>query len=146
MTPEHNCIRSEDAGHRQATAKWIANCIRDKLRQNRNYKPREIINDIRREYGVHITYKRAFLGRQKALEELHDGPGRDIDSVENDYEVVMDANHDEVQTWGEVDDPPRKKRCLLLVQSKEIRALHCTRCNQSGHNRRTCRDPEPIQG
>ncbi|XP_010923617.1 uncharacterized protein [Elaeis guineensis] len=144
LTPEHTCVRSEDAGHRQATAKWIANCIRDKLRQNRNYKPREILNDIHREYGVLITYKRAFLGREKALEELSAEPARNMVPIEGSYEAIME-NHSEVQTWGEIHDPPRKKRAYRPHQPKEVRPLHCTRCNQIGHNRRTCMGAESMQ-
>ncbi|MQL69141.1 hypothetical protein Taro_001400 [Colocasia esculenta] len=146
LTPEHTCVRSENAGHRQATAKWIANCIRDKLRQNHNYKPREILNDIHQEYGVLITYKRAFLGREKALEELRAEPPNAI--VDNNFEAFIEDNHTEladVQAWGEIHDPPQKKRVYKPRHPKEVRPLHCTRCNQMGHNRRTCVMPEPMQ-
>uniref|UniRef100_A0A1D1Y6I0 4-hydroxybenzoyl-CoA reductase subunit alpha n=1 Tax=Anthurium amnicola TaxID=1678845 RepID=A0A1D1Y6I0_9ARAE len=143
LTPEHTCVRSENAGHRQATAKWIANCIREKLRVNRNYKPREILNDIHQEYGVLITYKRAFLGREKALEELRAEPVSDM--AEMNYESLVENNHTEVQACGEIHDPPQKKRVCKPHHLKELRVLHCTRCNQVGHNRRTCVVPEPIQ-
>ncbi|PKA64937.1 hypothetical protein AXF42_Ash011539 [Apostasia shenzhenica] len=144
LTPEHICDRSEDAGHRQATAKWVANCIRDKLRNNLNYRPREILNDIYKEYGVLITYKRAFLGREKALEELRSEPARNIIPAEDNYEAVIDNSNEDGSPWGEIDDPPRK-RCFLRSRSnKEVRALHCTRCNQMGHNRRTCTMPETV--
>ncbi|XP_072987504.1 uncharacterized protein [Typha latifolia] len=146
LTPEHTCVRTEDAGHRQATAKWIANCIKDKLRHNRNYKPREILNDIRQEYGIIITYKRAFLGREKALEELRTEPERDIISTDHGYECIVESNDTDVQTWGEIHDPPRKKRACRPFQSKEVRPLHCTRCNQIGHNRRTCTTIDTFQG
>lgn len=145
LAPEHTCERSDDAGHRQATAKWIANCIRDKLRHNRNYKPREILNDIHREYGVLITYKRAFLGREKALEELRAEPGGHMISEENSYDPTTENNQLEVQGWGEIHDPPRKKRAYAgPCEPKEVRPLHCTRCNQIGHNRRTCTAFRPV--
>lgn len=146
LTPEHTCIRSEDAGHRQATAKWIANCIRDKLRNNLNYRPREILNDIRREYGVLITYKRAFLGREKALEELRTEPARNMIPIEHDYESMIDNSHSDALAWGEIHDPPRKRLIVRVQDNKEVRALHCTRCNQIGHNRRTCIVQESMQG
>lgn len=146
LTPEHSCIRSEDAGHRQATAKWIANCIRDKLRNNLNYRPREILNDIHREYGVLITYKRAFLGREKALEELRAEPARNLSPIEHDYESMIDSSHSDALAWGEIHDPPRKRLVIRVRDNKEVRALHCTRCNQIGHNRRTCIVQEPTQG
>ncbi|CAA6662943.1 unnamed protein product [Spirodela intermedia] len=136
LMPDHTCVRSENVGHRQATAKWIANCIRDRLRENRNYKPREILNDIHREYGVVVTYKRAFLGREKALEELKSELVGDASEAED--------SHGEVQAWGEVDDPPRLKQ--VCRPFKEVRPLHCTRCNQMGHNRRTCATPDVLGG
>lgn len=138
LTPEHTCLRSEDTGHRQATAKWIANCIRDKLRNNLNYRPREILNDIHREYGILITYKRAFLGREKALQELRADPARNMIPIEHSYEAMIDNSHLEALAWGEIHDPPRKRRDARVRDSKEVRALRCTRCNQIGHNRRTC--------
>ncbi|KAJ0980175.1 hypothetical protein J5N97_008430 [Dioscorea zingiberensis] len=145
LIPEHTCERSDDAGHRQATAKWIANCIRDRLRHNRNYKPREILNDIHREYGVLITYKRAFLGREKALEELGAEPGGHMINEENNYDPAVDSNQLEVHRWGEIHDPPRKKRPYGEPREpKEVRPLHCTRCNQIGHNRRTCTVSRPV--
>ncbi|XP_020689998.1 uncharacterized protein LOC110105002 [Dendrobium catenatum] len=146
LTPEHSCIRSEDGGHRQATAKWIANCIRDKLRNNLNYRPREILNDIHREYGVLITYKRAFLGREKALEELRAEPARNLSPIEHDYESMIDSSHSDASAWGEIHDPPRKRLVIRVRDNKEVRALHCTRCNEIGHNRRTCIVQEPTQG
>lgn len=146
LIPEHACIRSEDAGHRQATTKWIANCIRDKLRNNLNYRPREILNDIYREYGVVITYKRAFLGREKALEELRAEPARNMIPIELNYESMIDNSHSDALTWGEIHDPPRKRLVIRVQDNKEVRALHCTRCNQIGYNRRTCIAWEPMYG
>ncbi|XP_020579704.1 uncharacterized protein LOC110024217 [Phalaenopsis equestris] len=144
LTPQHTCIRSEDTGHRQATAKWIANCIREKLRNNFNYRPREIVNDIHREYGVLITYKRAFLGREKALEELRAEPGRNMIPIEhNNYESLIESSHSDAAAWGEIHDPPRNRLVLRVRDKKEVRALHCTRCNQIGHNRRTCVVQDP---
>nr|CAD1841271.1 unnamed protein product [Ananas comosus var. bracteatus] len=138
LTPEHTCVRTEEAGHRQATAKWIANCIKDKLRHNWNYKPREIVNDIHQEYGVLITYKRAFLGREKALEELRAQPEKDVIADDDGYECNVDSHDEDIHAWGEIDDPPRKKQDYGQCRSKEVRPLHCTQCNQIGHNRRTC--------
>ncbi|KAK1297102.1 hypothetical protein QJS10_CPB15g01423 [Acorus calamus] len=128
LTPEHTCLRSDDTGHRQATAKWIANCVRDRLRQNQNYKPREIVNDIHREYGVLITYKRAFLGREKALEELRAEPPKEIVLADGEYmeslemdNQAMESDHMEMQDWGEMADPPlKKKRVYRPRHSKEV--------------------------
>lgn len=143
LTPEHTCERSGDGGHRQATAKWIANCIREKLRQNRSYKPREILNDIHREYGVLITYKRAFLGREKALEELRIEPERNMGPIEHNYESMSENS---TEAWGEIHNPPRRKRVCRPSDPKEVRPVHCTRCNQIGHNRRTCTVIEFLDG
>lgn len=43
--------------HPQASKKLVANVVQDKLRDTPNFCDREIINDIRHDCGVFLTYQ-----------------------------------------------------------------------------------------
>ena len=51
---EHNCFGVHHLGHRQASAKFIANQIQTKLRDQPKYSGKDIQHDIRREYGINL--------------------------------------------------------------------------------------------
>eukprot|EP00268_Persea_americana_P037534 TRINITY_DN37191_c0_g3_i1.p1 TRINITY_DN37191_c0_g3~~TRINITY_DN37191_c0_g3_i1.p1 ORF type:complete len:769 (-),score=109.03 TRINITY_DN37191_c0_g3_i1:429-2735(-) len=71
INDEHTC--SGDVGkdgHPQATEFWIASVVKDKLRDNPQYKPREIANDILRDYGIKLKYQKVWRGREVAMEQL----------------------------------------------------------------------------
>ncbi|XP_058102750.1 uncharacterized protein LOC131246538 [Magnolia sinica] len=59
-------------GHPNATRHWVASIIKDKLRDKPRYRPKEIVNDIYREYGVNLTYHQARGGKKVAQEQLQD--------------------------------------------------------------------------
>ncbi|XP_022847476.1 uncharacterized protein LOC111369964 isoform X2 [Olea europaea var. sylvestris] len=69
---EHTCevgIRQND--HRQARAWFIGREIMQKFQDPRMiYKPSDIINDVRREYGVVMSYQKAWKAKECALEDL----------------------------------------------------------------------------
>lgn len=69
---DHNCDRKlTNEGHRLASQRWIASVIKDKLRESPNYKPREIADDLEREYGLSLNYSQAWRGKFVAKQELH---------------------------------------------------------------------------
>ncbi|XP_058102740.1 uncharacterized protein LOC131246535 [Magnolia sinica] len=57
-------------GHPHATRRWVASIIKDKVRDMPQYKPRDIANDIFREYGVSLKYHQARRGKAMAQEQL----------------------------------------------------------------------------
>ncbi|XP_062029682.1 uncharacterized protein LOC133745602 [Rosa rugosa] len=90
----HCCVLPERSGHRQAKMKWILNCIMDRVRENINYKPKEIIKDIEQEYGVIIPYLKAHRAKERALELIYGMPMKDIVFNQAEVQGVEKALHD----------------------------------------------------
>ncbi|KAI0496403.1 hypothetical protein KFK09_022719 [Dendrobium nobile] len=72
MNDVHTCERENSKqSHRLATQSWVASVIKEKLRDTPDYKPRDIANDLEREYGLRLSYHRAWRGKAIAEKELH---------------------------------------------------------------------------
>ncbi|XP_076941165.1 uncharacterized protein LOC143610621 [Bidens hawaiensis] len=70
MNPEHTCNGvAAKAGYR-ATKGWVGNIIKEKLRSSPNYRPKDIVADIKREYGVQLNYSQAWRAKGIAKEQL----------------------------------------------------------------------------
>jgi hypothetical protein len=68
---EHNCLGVHHLGHRQASAKFIGEQIQAKVNDTSSYRPVSIKHDIRREYGIQLTYKQAHRAKQRALQAIN---------------------------------------------------------------------------
>ncbi|CAI0424029.1 unnamed protein product [Linum tenue] len=70
MNPTHTCDGSVLTTGNQATRSWVASIIKEKLKVFPNYKPKDIVNDIKQEYGVQLNYFQAWRGKEIAKEQL----------------------------------------------------------------------------
>ncbi|KAL5700412.1 hypothetical protein ACHQM5_025856 [Ranunculus cassubicifolius] len=70
MTAEHTCEGSVVTSGYQATTSWVASIIKDKLRESPNYKPKDIAEDFKRDYGIELKYAQAWRGKEIAREQL----------------------------------------------------------------------------
>ena len=72
----HTCDRTElFPDHRNATAKLLGHLLIPKMGDpSRVYKPKDIVNDINLEYNIDVSYKKAWCGRNIALEMLSGCP------------------------------------------------------------------------
>ena len=64
---EHTCFGINQAGNKQATTALIASKIAEKLKDQPNYRPVDIVIDIKCELGVEISYSKALRARNAAL-------------------------------------------------------------------------------
>ncbi|XP_010547036.1 PREDICTED: uncharacterized protein LOC104818929 isoform X2 [Tarenaya hassleriana] len=70
MNPRHTCERAiVKAGYR-ATRGWVGSIIKEKLKAFPDYKPKDIAEDIRREYGIQLNYSQAWRAKEIAREQL----------------------------------------------------------------------------
>ena len=76
MNDVHTCSRDQICpNHRNATMKLLSQLLCEKLKDsNRVYKVRDIQKDIRLDWKVDISYKRAWGGRNLAFEMLYGDP------------------------------------------------------------------------
>lgn len=70
MESTHTCEGSVlKAGYR-STRGWVGNIIKEKLKASPSYKPKDIADDIKREYGIQLNYSQAWRAKEIAREQL----------------------------------------------------------------------------
>ncbi|XP_026393324.1 uncharacterized protein LOC113288491 [Papaver somniferum] len=67
----HTCGKNAQIGHQQASVDWIVNLIEERLRENMNYKPKDILQDIHKKYGITIPYKQAWRAKERGLAAIY---------------------------------------------------------------------------
>ena len=67
----HTCGKNAQNGHHQASVDWIVSFIEDRLRDNINYKPKDILHDIHKQYGITIPYKQAWRAKERGLAAIY---------------------------------------------------------------------------
>lgn len=67
----HTCGKNAQLSHHQASVDWIVNLIGDRLRYNVNYKPKDILQDIQKQYGITIPYKQAWRAKERGLAAIY---------------------------------------------------------------------------
>ncbi|XP_058069668.1 uncharacterized protein LOC131218838 isoform X2 [Magnolia sinica] len=63
----HTCGKTAQLGHHQASVDWIVNFIEERLRGNVHYKPKDILLDVQKQYGITIPYKQAWRAKERGL-------------------------------------------------------------------------------
>ncbi|XP_038717766.1 uncharacterized protein LOC120010915 [Tripterygium wilfordii] len=63
----HTCGGISHLGHQQASVQWVANSVELRLRENPNYKPKEILEEIHRVHGITLSYKQAWRGKERIM-------------------------------------------------------------------------------
>lgn len=67
----HTCGKNAQNGHHQASVDWIVSFIEERLRDNINYKPKDILHDIYKQYGITIPYKQAWRAKERGLAAIY---------------------------------------------------------------------------
>jgi zinc finger SWIM domain-containing protein 3 len=64
---QHTCYGVTGGGHKQATASLIASKLTEKLREQPNYRPCDIVGDMRCDEKVHISASMALRAKELAF-------------------------------------------------------------------------------
>ncbi|KAJ3680031.1 hypothetical protein LUZ60_016309 [Juncus effusus] len=67
----HTCLGVRDLPHQQATVGWVARSVEKRLRDNPQIKPKEILQDIRDQHGVAVSYMQAWRGKERSMAKVH---------------------------------------------------------------------------
>lgn len=78
---EHNCGGIAHLGHQQASVDWVANTVEQRLKENPQCKPKEILEEIHRNHGITLSYKQAWRGKERIMAALRG-------SFEEDYRLL----------------------------------------------------------
>ncbi|KAJ4955572.1 hypothetical protein NE237_012355 [Protea cynaroides] len=68
---EHTCEGVRNLHHQQASVGWVARSVEARLRDNPQYKPKEILQDIREQHGVAVSYMQAWRGKERSMAAVH---------------------------------------------------------------------------
>ncbi|KAL6515688.1 hypothetical protein OROHE_018722 [Orobanche hederae] len=71
LNGEHTCEGVQNLHHQQASVGWVARSVEDRVRDNPQYKPKEILQDIRDQHGVAVSYMQAWRGKERSMAALH---------------------------------------------------------------------------
>lgn len=64
---EHTCGGLTHLGHQQASVQWVADSVEQRLWENPNCKPKEILEEIHRVHGITLSYKQAWRGKERVM-------------------------------------------------------------------------------
>ncbi|KAL6495782.1 hypothetical protein OROGR_030345 [Orobanche gracilis] len=67
INDNHTCGGIQHLGHQQASVQWVAHSVERRLRENPNYKPKEILEEIHRTHGITLSYKQAWRGKERIM-------------------------------------------------------------------------------
>jgi|UniRef100_A0A2N9I955 hypothetical protein len=77
----HTCGGITHLGHQQASVQWVAESVEQRLRENPNCKPKEILEEIHRVHGIALSYKQAWRGKERIMAAVRG-------SFEEDYRLL----------------------------------------------------------
>lgn len=66
----HTCGGISHLGHQQASVEWVANSVEERLKENPNCKPKEILEEIHRMHGITLSYKQAWRGKERIMASM----------------------------------------------------------------------------
>ncbi|KAL0302619.1 UNVERIFIED_CONTAM: hypothetical protein Sangu_3089900 [Sesamum angustifolium] len=104
MNPTHTCEGSVVTTGYQATRSWVASIIKEKLKVFPNYKPKDIVNDIKQEYGVQLNYFQAWRGKEIAKEQLQGSYKEAYSQLPFFCEKIMETNPGSLATFSTKED------------------------------------------
>lgn len=70
MNTNHTCEGSAVKAGYRATRGWVGSIIKEKLKASPNYRPKDIADDMQREYGIQLNYSQAWRAKEIAREQL----------------------------------------------------------------------------
>lgn len=104
VNDSHTCGESSKECSRLASQSWIASVIKEKLRETPDYRPRDIAKDLEREYGLSLSYHRAWRGKYLAEKELHGSPEEVSNQLPWFCEKIMETNPGSFALFEEMED------------------------------------------
>ncbi|XP_075095337.1 uncharacterized protein LOC142173613 [Nicotiana tabacum] len=91
---KHTCpLKDKVYEQRQASSSLIGGMIRSKLTNHkRKYTPKDIINDVKSDFGIDVSYMLAWRAKEKAMNFLRGEPTNSYNKLPRPI-VVVDGSH-----------------------------------------------------
>ena len=104
INPTHTCEGSVSTTGHQATRSWVASIVKEKLKVSPNYKPKDIVKDIKQEYGIQLNYFQAWRGKEIAKEQLQGSYKEAYNQLPLFCERIMETNPGSLATFTTKED------------------------------------------
>ncbi|KAJ0244431.1 F105 protein [Hirschfeldia incana] len=104
MTPSHTCEGAGGVNGLQTSRSWVASIIKEKLRVFPDYKPKDIVSDIKEEYGIELNYFQAWRGKEIAREQLQGSYKDGYKQLPVYCEKIMETNPGSLATFTTKED------------------------------------------
>src|SRR5579859_4770336 len=121
---EHACFGINHPGNQQATAAMIASKIAEKIKDQPNYRPVDIVLDIKHELGVDVTYSKALRTREVAL-ELNNGIHEDAYKNLPQYCQDLEAADPKTKAFVERNVDNKFHRMFLCHSACAVGFIYC---------------------
>ncbi|CAH8349596.1 unnamed protein product [Eruca vesicaria subsp. sativa] len=125
---EHTCdTTGKSVNHKQATAKLVGTLICNNNGEGKDgLKPKQIIEQVRKEHGIEITYGKAWRAKEQVENLMRGTHGSEI-------EVLCSPN----------------KQSNVRSTRKRMRSAggshKCSKCGREGHHKNTCDIPSAVE-
>lgn len=104
MNTQHTCEGAAVKAGYRATRGWVGSIIKEKLKVSPNYKPKDIADDIKREYGIQLNYSQAWRAKEIAREQLQGSYKEAYNLLPFFCEKIKETNPGSVATFTTKDD------------------------------------------
>ncbi|RVW54259.1 hypothetical protein CK203_080126 [Vitis vinifera] len=150
--------------HRHASCWLIGESIREIYQGvGHQYRPKDIVADIRNKFGVGISYGKTWRAREFALSSIRGSLEESYSALPSYCYVLEHKNLDTItesiylpghqRDWMILDDissrvvlPPKTRRLAGIPRNERILSggeskhrWRCGRCGDYGHNRKSCK-------
>lgn len=104
MNTQHTCEGAAVKAGYRATRGWVGSIIKEKLKVSPNYKPKDIADDIKREYGIQLNYSQAWRAKEIAREQLQGSYKEAYNQLPFFCERIKETNPGSVASFTTKDD------------------------------------------
>ncbi|CAL8990983.1 unnamed protein product [Prunus brigantina] len=104
MNTDHTCEGAAVKAGYRATRGWVGSIIKEKLKVSPNYKPKDIADDIKREYGIQLNYSQAWRAKEIAREQLQGSYKEAYNQLPYFCERIKETNPGSVATFTTKED------------------------------------------
>lgn len=104
MNSTHTCEGAAVRARHRVARDWVGNIIKEKLKASPNYKTKDIVSDIKREYGIDMNYSQAYRAKGRAREKLHGSFIEAYSQLPLFCEKIVETNPGSVATFTTKED------------------------------------------
>ncbi|KAE8684244.1 Detected protein of confused Function [Hibiscus syriacus] len=87
-----------------ASRSWVASIIKERLKAFPHYKPKDIVTDIKQEFGIQLNYSQAWRGKEIAREQLQGSYKVAYSQLPLFCERIMETNPGSLATYSTKED------------------------------------------